>query len=342
MSKGAQTARTSHPLLDIRRATKIFGAGFLHKGQGVQALKEVNLSIADSPPRIVTIAGESGCGKSTLANAILGFVSLTSGHVLYRNKDVASMNRKERSAYRRQVQAVFQDPYAANNPFYTMKHVFEVPIRHFNLARTRTQARDLMETALNLVGLRGEEILEKHPHQMSGGQRQRIMMARAYLLQPRLIVADEPVSMVDASLRAMVLDIMLRMRDEHGISFLYITHDLSTAYQVGDDLCLIYRGRIVERGHAAAVIEDPKHPYVQLLLDSIPVPDPEQSWHLEIRADDDEDTAGIPSRGCLFRPRCPHRMPQCSEQEPADYPVDPSGHEVACFLYERRGSVITG
>ena len=334
MRDAHEARQNTVPLLDIKKATKIFGGGFLQKGRGVQALKDVDLHIAEKPPRIITIAGESGCGKSTLANVILGFLSLTSGEVLYRGRSVGTMNRRERLNYRREVQAVFQDPYAVNNPFYRMKHIFQVPIRHFQLAKSKREARDLMEEALLLVGLRGDEILDKHPHQLSGGQRQRIMMARAYLVKPRLIVADEPVSMVDASLRAMILDIMLRLRDEQGISFLYITHDLSTAYQVGDDICMIYRGSIVERGPTREVIENPKHPYVQLLLDSIPVPDPSQSWHLEMKTED-EATSETVSQGCLFYPRCSHRMPHCLEKEPKAFSVGEKDHQVTCNLYQR-------
>ena len=180
------------------------------------------------------------------------------------------------------MQAVFQDPFGVYNPFYPIRHVFDVVIKRFKLARSKGEARDLVEDALNRVGLRGAEVLDNHPHQLSGGQRQRIMIARAYLLKPRLIVADEPVSMVDASLRAMILDIMMRLRDEQGISFLYITHDLSTAYQVGDDICILYRGAVVEQGNAQQVIEDPQHEYSRLLISSIPVPDPTVKWDTSV------------------------------------------------------------
>jgi ABC-type oligopeptide transport system ATPase subunit len=144
-----------------------------------------------------------------------------------------------------------------------VKHIFDLVIRNFRLAQSKGEARDLIEGALQVVGMRGEEVLEKYPHQLSGGQRQRMMVARAYMVKPSLIVADEPVSMVDASLRAMILDIMLRLRDEHNISFLYITHDLSTAYQVGDQIYLLYQGVVAEKGDTAKVIENPKHPYYQ-------------------------------------------------------------------------------
>src|SRR5690606_28697439 len=157
-----------------------------------------NLTIYDSPATITTIAGESGSGKTTLANAVLGFLSLTSGQILYKGKDITKPNHEEAMDYRREVQAVFQAPYEVHNPFYRGKHIFDMVVDRFHMARGRQEAREVIEEALKVVGLRGEEVLEKYPHQLSGGQRQRIMVARAYLMKPRLIVADEPVSAVDA------------------------------------------------------------------------------------------------------------------------------------------------
>ena len=206
-------------------------------------------------------------------------------------------------------------------------------INNFKLARKKQEARDLIEDALRLVGLQGEEVLHKHPHQLSGGQRQRMMVARAYLLKPDLIVADEPVSMVDASLRAMILDIMLRLRDDHNISFLYITHDLSTAYQVGDEICLLYQGAIAEIGDTVDVIERPKHPYVQQLIDSIPVPDPDQKWDELISLPDDEELRAHADSGCRFYPRCPDRMVHCLAKQPPLYQINESDHQAACYLY---------
>ncbi|NOZ27850.1 MAG: ABC transporter ATP-binding protein [Chloroflexi bacterium] len=325
----------SQPLLEIRNATKIYGGGFLGSRQVTVALQDFNMTIEEHPATITTIAGESGSGKTTLANLVLGFIGLTSGQILYKGIDIATMDKHQRMAYRREVQAVFQDPYAVYNPFYRVKHIFDLAIKNFKLARNKKEARELIEEALNVVGLRGEEVLEKYPHQLSGGQRQRMMVARAYLLKPRLIVADEPVSMVDASLRAMILDIMLRLRDEHNISFLYITHDLSTAYQIGDRIYLLYQGTIAERGDTTEVIEDPKHPYVQLLIDSIPVPDPKVRWGSEtVVSLDDEQMRGEVSGGCRFYPRCPQHMDRCLKEKPPLYKVKGHLHEAACFLYE--------
>jgi peptide/nickel transport system ATP-binding protein len=322
----------SQPLLEIRNATKVYGGGMLHGADEVAALKDFNLVIEEDRPTITTIAGESGSGKTTLANAVLGFTDLTSGQILYKGTDIATLDKKERLEYRQQVQAIFQDPYEVYNPFYRIRHTFDQVIKRFKLAEGKSAARGLMEEALKVVGLRGQEVLEKYPHQLSGGQRQRIMIARAYLLTPSLMVADEPVSMVDASLRAMILDIMLRMRDEFKISFLYITHDLSTAYQIGDDIYILYSGTIAEHGETTRVIEDPKHPYVKLLVGSVPVPDPSEKW-ADVTLPSEEELRQGQSSGCLYYPRCPDRMDRCLEAHPPQFGVGPN-HEAACYLYE--------
>jgi oligopeptide/dipeptide ABC transporter ATP-binding protein len=322
------------PLLEIRNATKVYGGGWLKDEEETAALREFNLVVPVDRPTITTIAGESGSGKTTLASAVLGFIPVTSGAILYKGRDISTLNKKERLNYRREVQAVFQDPYEVYNPFYRIRHTFDQVIKRFDLAKDKDEARQLMEDALKIVGLRGDEVLEKYPHQLSGGQRQRIMIARAYLLRPRLMVADEPVSMVDASLRAMILDIMVRMRDDFNISFLYITHDLSTAYQIGDEIIVLYAGTIAERGDTVEVIENPKHPYVQLLVDSVPVPDPSQRWESDISLPSDEEMQRHIDTGCPYYPRCPQRMDRCLTAPPALYGIDGADHRAACYLYD--------
>ena len=325
----------SASLLEIRNATKIYGGGFLSSSPTTVALQDFNLVIPERPASITTIAGESGSGKSTLANVVLGFTELTSGQIIYKGTDVTSMTRRQLHDYRRNVQAVFQDPYAVYNPFYQVKHVFDMVIKNFNMASSKAEAREITEEALNVVGLRGEEVLEKYPHQLSGGQRQRMMVSRAFLLKPELIVADEPVSMVDASLRAMILDIMLNLRDEYNISFLYITHDLSTAYQIGNQIYLLYQGTTAERGPTTQVIENPKHPYVQLLIDSIPVPDASVRWGSgDIESLDDEEMRVSETGGCRFYNRCNQHMDRCLVAHPPLYEIDSEGHEAACYLYD--------
>jgi peptide/nickel transport system ATP-binding protein len=324
------------PLLSIRNATKNYrvGGGIGQKKREVIALQDFNLDIAHKPATITTIAGESGSGKTTLANVVLGFTSLSSGQIIYQGKDTAMMDRNEVLEYRRNVQAVFQDPFGVYNPFYRIEHLFDLVIKNFKLTKSAKEARDRIEEALNVVGLLGEEILRKYPHQLSGGQRQRIMMARAYLIKPKLIVADEPVSMVDASLRAAILDVMLKMRDRENISFLYITHDLSTAYQVGDQIFILYQGSIAEKGQTTDVIDKPHHPYVQLLVDSVPQPDPDEKWGEDIELPDEESMRNADAKGCRFYPRCPQRMDRCLTAQPPLYTVGDKGHEASCYLYD--------
>ena len=331
-----QASGAPQPLLEIRHATKVYGGGLLEGVDRTVALRDFSLTIAEQPATITTIAGESGSGKTTLANAILGFLTLTSGEIVYRGMDIARLSKSQLQDYRLQVQAIFQDPYEVYNPFYRVRHVFDLVIARFGLARTRREADDMIDRALRVVGLNAAEVLPKYPHQLSGGQRQRIMVARAFLLRPRLIVADEPVSMVDASLRAMILEIMLRMRDEFGISFVYITHDLSTAYQVSDNTYILYRGSIAEQGPTHSVIEQPCHPYVQLLLGSIPVPDPKQRWQTAIHIPSEDERSADGLEGCLFYARCMQHLERCRHNVPPLYQLAAQpGHECACFLYEQ-------
>jgi peptide/nickel transport system ATP-binding protein len=323
-------------LLNIRDATKVYTQRALGgEKKEVVALQNFNLDIDEKPSTITTIAGESGSGKTTLANVVLGFVKLTSGQIIYDGQDMAEASPAQVKRYRREVQAVFQDPFGVYNPFYRVSHVFDLLNRNFKLAKNKKQARDLVEESLNIVGLHGEDVLRKYPHQLSGGQRQRIMMARAYMVKPRLIVADEPVSMVDASLRASILDVMLRLRDS-GISFLYITHDLSTAYQIGDQIYILYQGTIAEKGNTMRVIDRPQHPYVQLLVDSVPVPDPDISWEGEIVLPPEEAMRHSVGGGCRFYPRCLQHMDRCLEAQPPLYDIDDVDHQAACYLYDEQ------
>lgn len=317
------------PLLEIDRVSKIYGSG----AAGLVALNDFSLTLPGDPATIVTIAGESGSGKSTLANLVLGFTKPSTGTIRFEGVDVDHGSRAERRRYHRQVQAIFQDPFGVYNPFYRIGHVFDLVVKNFRLTDNRTEARDRIEQALNVVGLQGGDVLRRYPHQLSGGQRQRIMMARAYLLRPKLIVADEPVSMVDASLRASILDLMLTLRDE-GISFLYITHDLSTAYQIGDRIILFYQGTVAEQGNAVDVISDPRHPYVQLLIDSVPKPDPTDRWRGEVDLPAEESLRTAAAKGCRFAPRCPHRHDRCLTALPPLYPLETPDHRASCYLLD--------
>ena len=321
-------------LLEFDNVTMAF-KGNARNPNGVVALEDLKLVIRADEPQIIAIAGESGSGKTTLARLGLGMIKPTGGRVIYKGQDLWTMSNQQRRDYRREVQAIFQDPFAVYNPFYTIDRILRTPIRTFKLASDRKQARKMMEDVLEKVGLRAGEVLGRYPHQLSGGQRQRIVVARSLLLEPKLIVADEPVSMIDASLRANILTKLKELRDEFGISLLYITHDLATAHQISDKIFIFYRGRVVEYGDATTVIQHPQHPYTQLLINSIPRPDPERRWEGRVDIPLEELTPGTDRAGCLFRHRCPHVMPEC-EANPPHYDGN-YGQAVACYLYSENG-----
>jgi peptide/nickel transport system ATP-binding protein len=233
-----------NPLLEARDLSKRFGGGLLDRTHTV-ALRDFSLALGEDCPSVTSVVGESGSGKTTLARLLLGLLAPSGGRVSYRGRDLAAMSRRQRRTFRREVQAIFQDPYEVYNPFYRVDHVLTVPVARFGLAASRAQARSLIEDALRAVGLRPEETLGRFPHQLSGGQRQRVMVARALLLRPRVILADEPVSMVDASLRATILGALRQMTLDLGIPVVYITHDLATAYQVSENIVVLFRGTVV-------------------------------------------------------------------------------------------------
>lgn len=325
------------PLLEARGASRAFGRGLFDRGR-IAAVAEASLVIPEDEPVVVAIAGESGSGKTTLARLLLGILPPTGGSVRYRGAELRGLDAKARQTFRRQVQAVFQDPFEVFNPFYRVDHPLTVPVAKFFPALSRRERRQRIEEGLQAVGLRPEETLGRYPHQLSGGQRQRIMVARALLLDPRVIVADEPVSMVDASLRATILETLSRIHRERGISLVYITHDLTTAYQLSHTILVMYQGAVVEVGDVEQVIKAPKHPYTQLLVSSIPLPDAKRRWGAgsdAVKPPSVEGDAPIPSTtgGCAFADRCPHVVPRCRQQRPPLVQTD-AGRAAACYLYE--------
>jgi oligopeptide/dipeptide ABC transporter ATP-binding protein len=317
-------------LLEARHVTKVFGGGLFDRNKTV-ALDDFSLSIQGDAPSITAIVGESGSGKTTLARLLLGVTSPTTGSVLYKGQDLRKLSRGEARAFLSDVQVIFQDPFEVYNPFYRVDHVLTTPIEYMGLAKSRADKWHLIEQALETVGLRPEETLGRYPHQLSGGQRQRVMVARALILKPRIILADEPVSMIDASLRATVLGSLQRLKVEFGISILYITHDLTTAYQISDNIIVLYRGAVAEVGSVDRVVRDPNHPYTRLLVGSIPVPNPDLQWAAEGAAVFPNPKLGRES--CKFANRCPAAMTQCLQQAPPLYQTDPQ-RAAACFLYE--------
>jgi peptide/nickel transport system ATP-binding protein len=324
----------AEPVLEMRNVGKTFSRGLIKKEE-VVALDDFSLRIESDHPTITAIAGESGSGKTTLALLLLGLLTPSSGQIFYQGQETTGMSAREWSIFRREVQAIFQDPFEVFNPFYRVDHVLETVVKQFHLARGREEGNRLIHEALSSLGLEPESVLGRFPHQLSGGQRQRIMVARAVLPQPKVIVADEPVSMVDASLRALILDHMLRLKRDLGISFLYITHDLSTAYQISDEIYVLYLGGVAEQGPVTRVIEQPHHPYTRLLVESVPIPDPAADWEGQVTLPPEDEIRRQARGSCRFASRCPQVMAICREQPPPLYEVGP-GHYAACFLYGDR------
>ncbi|MEZ4678667.1 MAG: ABC transporter ATP-binding protein [Caldilineaceae bacterium] len=319
------------PLLEARNVSKVFGGGLFDRTKTV-ALDNFSMTIGGAVPSITAVVGESGSGKTTLARLLLGIAAPTSGSVLYKGQDLHKLPGEQRRAFLSDIQVIFQDPFEVYNPFYRVDHVLTTPIDYMGLAKSRDEKWRLIEQALETVGLRPEETLGRFPHQLSGGQRQRVMVARALILRPKIILADEPVSMIDASLRATVLGSLQRLKEEFGISIIYITHDLTTAYQIGDNIIVLYRGSVAEAGSVDLVVRRPNHPYTQLLVNSIPVPNPDQPWAAEQGA----ALAGQKRerRSCRFADRCPSAMATCLQQTPPLFQTEPQ-RAVACFLYDK-------
>ena len=277
-------------LLELKDATVVFG----HGADRTVANYKINLRLEEEPARIINIVGESGSGKTTATRVLLGLQPPTHGQALWRGKDIYGLSKKELIEFRGDVQAVFQDPYGIFNPYYKIDRVFTMAIRKFRLAKNKAHRQELIEEALAAVNLRPPDVLGRYPHQLSGGERQRVMLARAYLLKPKVIVADEAISMLDVAVRAVIMNILLDFRERLGISTVFITHDLSAAHYLGGDIMVMKRGDVVERGTVEQVLKAPQHAYTRLLLESIPSPDPDSRWTTTVEELAElERTAGV-------------------------------------------------
>ncbi|MCL6442924.1 MAG: ABC transporter ATP-binding protein [Alicyclobacillus sp.] len=287
-------------LLSVRNGSVTF--------KTVHALSDVDFDIA--PGEVIAVVGESGCGKTTLGKVLVGLQKPTTGQVLFNGQDIHAMSKPSFLTYRRSVQMVMQDSYAALNPMRSVEQALTAPLRRLGILKRRKDARQHAVTLLESVGLfPGEQFLKKYPHQLSGGQRQRVCLARAISLRPKVIVADEPVSGVDVSSRISILKLMGNLNKQLGIAFVYITHDLSTARYIAENgkLAVMYLGRIVEFGKLQELLEHPRHPYLRALLAAVPLPDPEIAKNrgpLPLTGLDLPDQSNLP-QGCAFHPRCP-------------------------------------
>ena len=274
---------------------------------------------------IYGLVGESGCGKTSLAHAILQLTPADSGQVLLGGQDLGAMNRKELGQARRNIQAIFQDPLASLSPRRSVMQTLLEPLDHFRIGDRATR-RDQARSALDTVGL-DPALAGRYPLELSGGQRQRVAIARSLVTEPGLIIADEPVSSLDVPVQARIIELILRLRDEHGIAFLFVSHDLTAVRQLADTVGVMYLGKIVESAPTARLFSDPAHPYTRALLEAVPVPDPGHSLPVVLAG---EPSAPLsPPAGCVFHRRCPDLMPRCSSFEPGEAFICGSNEQVS-------------
>lgn len=298
--------------------------------RAVHAVEDASLALY--PGRALALVGESGSGKTTIARMLARLYEPTSGAIYFRGRQVTIGRMAELRAYRSHVQLVFQDPFSSLNPIHDVYYHLSRPLRVYRHATTTAQVTEQALALLNRVSLTpAEQFLHKYPHQLSGGQRQRIAIARALAVRPRVLLADEPVSMLDVSIRLEMLNLLLRLKDEDQLAVLFITHDIASARYFAEDTLVMYAGQSVEGGPSDEVIQQPKHPYTQLLIAAAPDPDrPVSSEPLPARGE--IPSLINPPSGCRFHPRCPHAMPVCAERFPGRTDLG-NGHWTHCHLY---------
>lgn len=327
-------------LVKVRNLKKYFPVrkGFLARilygeQEYLRAVDGISFDIGEG--EISCLTGESGCGKTTTARLILRLIPPTAGAVYYRERDLLSLSKREMRKMRHEIQMIFQDPYKSLNPRDRVFDLVNDPLEINRKDLSYKEKRELVSKALEDVRLAPEEYMDRYPHELSGGERQRVAISRALVLNPLFIVADEPVSMLDASVRIGILNLLLDLRDEYKLTFLYITHDLAQARYVGDQIGVMYLGKIVERGAAKDIIEEPTHPYTQALISNVPIPDPTMKSKKIIVKGEVPDPINLPP-GCRFYPRCPYAKGICRENEP-DLTKVKENHYVSCHLYREQG-----
>ena len=319
------------PLLEFRGVGRDFRKG----SSVVPVLRDIDLSV--NGLEFLCLVGESGCGKTTSGKILSGLLSPTAGQVLFEGQNVSTLHGEAYTRYRRAVQIIHQDPYASLNPTQSVFDIMSYPLLRHGFAKNRKAARVRAEELLELVGLTPTaDIIGKYPHQLSGGQRQRVSIARALTTEPKVIVADEAVSMVDVSIRISILNTLMKMRETLSLTIVFITHDLALAKYFAWEgrIAVMYLGRVVEVGPTREVTERPQHPYTKTLLTAIPEPDPDRTRHKEIltlRSEDVPSLTALPA-GCTFHPRCPFFEPgRCDTREPELGGVSGSDAQVACI-----------
>lgn len=322
--KSFEQGNSSSPLIQIKNLKKYFTVG----DNKLKAVDGLNLDIY--PGETVGLVGESGCGKSTAGRTIIRLYEPTSGEVLYNGKNIYQNNDREMSKLRREIQMIFQDPYASLNPRMTVEEVIGEPFAIHGLLGGKKK-RERIKELLRLVGLNADHI-SRFPHEFSGGQRQRIGIARALALDPKFIVCDEPISALDVSIQAQVVNLLKDLQRKMGLTYLFIAHDLSMVKYISDRILVMYLGKMFELADSEQLYDDPLHPYTKALLSSVPIPDPEVKRERIILKGDVPSPIDPPS-GCVFRTRCPAAMDVCAKIESEWQEVKPR-HFTACHLYQ--------
>jgi peptide/nickel transport system ATP-binding protein len=339
-SEGQQDLQVGEILVDAQNITKHFPletgliANMLSRGEipSVKAVDGVSFFIRKG--EVFGLAGESGSGKSTIARLVLRLLELTDGKILFNGIDLHSLSMEDMRHMRSRMQLVFQDPLASLNPRMTIGRAIEHPAQIHFPKLTDDQRKERVLEILEAVGLvPAGNFYDLYPHQISGGQRQRIVLARALVTRPELIVADEPIAMADVSVRALLLDQMLELKDNFDLTYLYITHDLATAKYICDRIGILYLGKLVEIGEINLLFSKPLHPYTQALLAAVPVPDPRMRRTEPLPKGEIPNPINPPS-GCRFHPRCPYAEEICSKEEPLLRELKPE-HQVACHFAEK-------
>lgn len=311
------------PLVETRSLSKHYytGTGFLGRGQRVAALNEVSLSVF--PGETLGLVGESGCGKTTFGRTLLRLVEPTAGRILFSGEDVTHLSNRELRPFRRRMQIVFQDPFSSLDPRMTVTSLVGEPLRIHGLVKSQKEERERVSELLASVGLRSDA-LDRYPHEFSGGQRQRIGVARALAVRPDFIVCDEPLSALDVSIQAQIVNLLLDLRDRLGVAYLFISHDLELVRYVSHRIAVMYLGHVVELGPSEVIAKAPRHPYTRALMDSVPIPDPKRRQSPTALQGDVPSPLNPPS-GCPFHPRCPRAVRgRCDTALP---PLEPTAHE---------------
>ncbi|MFP3210919.1 MAG: ABC transporter ATP-binding protein [Thermocladium sp.] len=309
-------------------------SGLFSKTRYVKAVDDVSISIGKG--ETVAVIGESGSGKSSLGRTLLRLYKLNGGALIFDGKDITKASESSIAWFRRRAQMIFQDPFSAINPFHNIKFILEEPLIIHGVGDSAAEREEMVIRTLNEMKMNPpEDYLFKYPHMLSGGQRQRIAIGRAVILRPDFIVADEPVSMLDASVRVEILSLLKEIQQKMNIAFLYITHDISTAKYFSDRIAILYAGKLAEIGPYRSVIKDPAHPYTQALIEAIPDPDPSNRFKDRKIVGGEPPNLINPPRGCRFHPRCPFAMDICRREEPPMVEVK-NGIYAACWLHIKK------